>query len=107
MKRPAGWGEALAQLPARGRGPYVDFSWFSHHVILICRSARHDGTAPLPAFDPARPYNALPALPPATDIESRAILRACIEARAALAALKAAGSQLPNQAVLVNTLPLM
>lgn len=61
----------------------------------------------MPAFDPARPYNALPALPPAADIESRAILRACIEARAALAALKAAGTQLPNQAVLVNTLPLM
>jgi Fic family protein len=61
----------------------------------------------LPAFDPARPYNALPALPPAADIESRAILRGCIEARAALAALKAAGSQLPNQAVLINTLPLM
>jgi Fic family protein len=61
----------------------------------------------LPAFDPARPYNALPALPPAADIESRAILRACIEARAALAALKAAGGQLPNQAVLINTLPLM
>jgi len=61
----------------------------------------------LPVFDPDRPYHALPALPPAADIESRAILRACIEARAALAALKAAGSQLPNQAVLVNTLPLM
>jgi Fic family protein len=61
----------------------------------------------LPAFDPARPYNALPALPPAADIESRAILKACIEARAALAALKHAGSLLPNQAVLINTVPLM
>jgi Fic family protein len=61
----------------------------------------------LPAFDPTRPYNALPALPPKVDIESRAILKACIEARAALAALKHAGSLLPNQAVLINTVPLM
>jgi Fic family protein len=61
----------------------------------------------LPAFDPSRPYNALPALPPAADIESRAILKACIAARAALAALKHAGSLLPNQAVLINTVPLM
>jgi Fic family protein len=41
------------------------------------------------------------------DIESRAILKACIEARTALAALKHAGSLLPNQAVLINTVPLM
>jgi Fic family protein len=61
----------------------------------------------LPAFDPSRPYNALSTLPPAADIESRAILKACIAARAALAALKHAGSLLPNQAVLINTVPLM
>ena len=61
----------------------------------------------MPAFDPTRPYNALPALPPGVDIESRAILKACIEARAALASLKHAGSLLPNQAVLINTVPLM
>ena len=61
----------------------------------------------MPAFDPTRPYNSLPPLPPKADIESRAILRACIDARAALAALKQAGGLIPNQAVLINTLPLM
>jgi Fic family protein len=61
----------------------------------------------LPAFDPTRPYNSLPPLPPKADIESRAILRACIDARAALAALKQAGGLIPNQTVLINTLPLM
>ena len=61
----------------------------------------------MPAFDPTRPYNILPPLPPKADIESRAILRACIDARAALAALKQAGGLIPNQAVLINTLPLM
>ena len=59
------------------------------------------------AFRPDRPYNALPGLPPAADMESKPILKACIEARAALAELKAAGARIPNQAVLINTLPLL
>ncbi len=59
------------------------------------------------AFDPTQAYDALPALPPAAEVESRAILKACIEARAALAALRQAGELIPNQAVLINTLPLM
>jgi Fic family protein len=58
-------------------------------------------------FVSATPYNDLPRLPPAQDLESRAVLRACIEARAALAELKQAGRLLPNQDVLINTLPLL
>jgi Fic family protein len=61
----------------------------------------------MPVFDPTQPYNALPLLPPTVDIESRSVLKACIEARAALAALNQAGRLIPNQAVLINTLPLM
>jgi hypothetical protein len=41
-------------------------------------------------FDPSSPYNVLPPLPPAADIETRPVLKSCIEARAALAALKQA-----------------
>jgi len=59
------------------------------------------------AFDPNRPYNDLPPLPPAADIESRPLLKACIEARAALAELKSVGALIPNQAVLINTIPLL
>jgi Fic family protein len=59
------------------------------------------------AFDPRQPYNTLPELPPAADIESKPLLKACIEARAALAALKSAGDLIPNQAVLINTIPLL
>lgn len=59
------------------------------------------------AFDPAKPYNALPALPPAVDLESRAVLKACIAARAAVAELKSTGQLIPNQAVLINTIPLL
>jgi len=59
------------------------------------------------AFDPTRPYNDLPPLPPGVELETRAVLKACIEARAALAELKQAGALIPNQAVLMNTIPLL
>ena len=48
------------------------------------------------AFDRSKPYNDLPALPPPVDVESRAVLKACISARAAIAELKAAGRLIPN-----------
>jgi len=43
------------------------------------------------SWHPDRPYNDLPRLPPKIDLESVAILKACIQARAALAELKQAG----------------
>jgi Fic family protein len=58
-------------------------------------------------FYPDRPYNTLPLLPPKKEMETRAVLKACIEARAALGELKLAGELIPNQAVLINTLPLL
>src|SRR4051812_29280054 len=58
-------------------------------------------------FDPVKPYSDLPGLPPTVDLESRAVLRACINARAAVAELKAAGRLIPNQGVLINTIPLL
>lgn len=61
----------------------------------------------MPNFDPTRAYNDLPLLPPGADLESRSVLKACIEARAAIAELKQAGRSLPNQDVLINTIPLL
>lgn len=58
-------------------------------------------------FEPANPYNHLPLLPPAGDVETKNILKACILARSALAALKQAGKLLPNQNLLINALPLL
>jgi len=58
-------------------------------------------------FDPSRAYNDLPALPPRQELETRAILKLCTEARVALAQLKELGQSMPNQAVLINTLPLL
>jgi Fic family protein len=59
------------------------------------------------AFDPSVPYNDLPDLPPAGDVETQDILRKCITARVALAGLKQAAELIPNAAVLVNALPLL
>ena len=52
---------------------------------------------PIERFDPAKPYNALPPLPPKADLESRTVLMDCIGARATLAELKQARDLLPNQ----------
>ncbi len=59
------------------------------------------------SFDPARPFNDLPGLPPATDIETKPVLRACIKARAAIAELKVSGQLIPNQSVLINSIPIL
>ncbi len=59
------------------------------------------------SFDPARPYNDLPSLPPSQDVETKAVLKACVEARAALAELKISGQLIPNPSVLINSIPLL
>ena len=59
------------------------------------------------SWDPRRPYNDLPLLPPAVELETKAVLKRCIDARAAVAALDQAANLIPNPAVLVRTLPLM
>jgi Fic family protein len=61
----------------------------------------------MPPFDANRPYNDLPALPPVAELETKACLKACIEARTALAELKQVGELIPNQAMLINTIPLL
>lgn len=59
------------------------------------------------SWHPEKPYNDLPLLPPAVELETRAVLKRCITARAALAELKQAAELIPNQAMLINTLPLL
>lgn len=53
------------------------------------------------------PYNNLPLLPPAIDLETKAILKSCIPARTALAELNQTAGFLPNQNLLINLLPLL
>jgi len=58
-------------------------------------------------FDRIKPYNQLPTLPPKTEIETQPVLKRCIKASRALAELKQAGRLMPNQSVLINTIPLI
>lgn len=57
-------------------------------------------------FNRNEPYNDLPLLPPETELENSEILKAAIDANKALAELKGIAKTIPNQAILVNTLPM-
>lgn len=58
-------------------------------------------------FRPDRPYDDLPMLPPSCEIETRQVLKACVEARAALAEVRISGQLIPNQSILINSIPLL
>lgn len=58
-------------------------------------------------MDPTIPYNDLPLLPPDAEVESARVLKAVISARARLAEARLAGSELPDESVLVNSIPLL
>lgn len=53
------------------------------------------------------PYVDLPRLPPSQELETKATLKACIAAHAALAELKKAAELIPNQSILIRALPLL
>src|SRR5690606_10844407 len=101
------------------RPGYVDESDIYRHERLTRRCNGHNlgpvahhmsmkGRFINVTWHPDEPYNALPPLPPPLDaVETRAILKACIPARAALAELKQAGELLPDQGLLMNLLPLL
>jgi cell filamentation protein, protein adenylyltransferase len=56
-------------------------------------------------FDATKPFNDLPPLPPAGEYETRRVLKTWGQAAAALAELRGAGRLIPNQAVLINSIP--
>jgi len=56
------------------------------------------------SFDPNKPYNDLPLLPPKLDIETKPVLKKSISANKALAELKGLGQTIPNQAILLNSM---
>lgn len=72
------------------------FNLFKIHIFLKMKN-----------WNPNLPYNHLPELPPQDELETKAILKQAIKARAALAELKQAAELIPNQAMLINTLPIM
>ncbi|MFT4147176.1 MAG: Fic/DOC family N-terminal domain-containing protein [Micrococcaceae bacterium] len=59
-------------------------------------------------YDPEKPYQELPLLPPEEiELESKAILRALVKAHGSLAALEERCSTLPNASVLIAAIPLL
>ena len=58
------------------------------------------------SFERSQPYNDLPLLPPATELETRAVLKQAIAANRMLANLRGLAAQIPNQGVLINSIVL-
>lgn len=57
-------------------------------------------------FDPQKPYNDLPLLPPPVELETRPVLKKAIAANKALAELKGAGELIPDQSLLIQAIGL-
>jgi Fic family protein len=60
-----------------------------------------------PVFQPDRPYNNLPPLPPKAEVDTRPVLKKWGLARTALAELRLAGQTIPDQSVLISVIPLL
>lgn len=84
----------------------MDMSSRATYPLEMSPKAKNNDTS-RPEWHPRRPYEALPPLPPDAELETRAVLRSCIGARAALAELKQATEWIPNPRVLVSCLPLL
>lgn len=54
-----------------------------------------------------RPFNDLPPLPPAVDLGTRPVLKACIAAREAMAGARLAARLIPSPDILLNAIPLL
>lgn len=61
---------------------------------------------PVP-WHPDQPFDSIPLLPPSVDLESKTVLKQCITARAALGELRQSAKLIPNEGMLINTLPLL
>lgn len=62
---------------------------------------------PTRTFNPKKPYNDLPPLPPQAELETRDVLKKWGLARTALGGLKLAGATIPDQSVLISAIPLL
>jgi len=57
-------------------------------------------------FDPRKPFDELPFLPPGKDLETRDVLKKNVTAARALAALNGIKNTIPNPTILINTIAL-
>jgi Fic family protein len=86
---------------------FIDVSMRSTYAAYMSIKQENFNITDVNGWWPDQPYNALPPLPPTQEVETRAVLKQCITARAALAELKQAAELIPNQGMLINTLPLL
>ena len=66
----------------------------------------YDGSEELIPFDRTVPYNDLPLLPPAVDLETAPVLKQAIASARALEKLRGVAARIPNQRVVINGLVL-
>lgn len=92
----------IAEMPI-----HENIDMIKSHVVVSNTRRTCTMSNPFPPWRADTPYNQLPPLPPEHDLESKAVLKACITARAALAELKQAAQLIPNQTMLINTIPLL
>ena len=59
------------------------------------------------SWKPDEPWNDMPLLPPAVELDTKPVLKQCIASHIALAELKQAAELIPNQAMLINIIPLL
>ena len=57
-------------------------------------------------YNPEKPYNELPLIPPNTDLETKVILKKLIATSRALSELKGAITNLPNPTLFIDTINL-
>ena len=79
----------------------------STYSVDVSKNGSFMNMSRTPPWHPHRPHNALPALPPAVDLETKAVLKRCVTARVALADLNRAADQIPNPRMLEISLPLL
>ena len=71
-----------------GKPPYI--SIFIKHIDICSEYVDKSKFSKHMSWNPEKPYNDLPLLPPGIELETKAVLKQCIAARAALAELKQA-----------------
>src|SRR4030042_5922981 len=55
-------------------------------------------------FDPEKPYNQLPLLPPKAELETKAVMKQLVKSHRSLAELKGYAKILPNEEVLIHSI---
>jgi Fic family protein len=84
--------------PSTGAVALVDKFKFRRHITPNLTTS---------VFQPDRPYNDLPPLPPQAEVDTRPVLKKWGLARTALAELRLAGQIIPDQSVLISVIPLL